>query len=204
MPTSKLRRLKNAQFRDLEPGTELRFADGIRFLVGDRHPGETTLSTLRSRVCRGSFMLEPTDEPFDLAEDRLTDSVFQRPLAASELDRGSGLAGALDARDLTTAAAFHDFEFGAGGLRYDVRGSTFTITRRDGRVVAHDEQRLLGSSDYLACNLEPCGRLRRRAAHRPVRAAARRLFRHARRPPRRPRLPRSGASPAAPRARMLD
>ncbi|MFY0541641.1 hypothetical protein [Nannocystis pusilla] len=278
MPTSKLRRLTIAQFRDVEPGTELRFVDGIHLVVGDRHAGKTTLLTLLSMVCRGSFMLEHGDEPFDLeaelqirgrivlmrrarvrdsgrwverfelvtdppqaerppflsgwvwcsgeqfggecpdlefdmhyafrfddglaafaaatgdplgvsgpavprlarahkqaldpgacydylpralgdlfAADRPTDPVFQRPLAASELDLGRSLAGALDARDVTTAANFHDFEFG-GDLCYDVRGFTFAITRRDGRVVAHadlafGEQRLLGFFYYLACNL---------------------------------------------------
>ncbi|PCC67573.1 hypothetical protein SAMN02745121_02210 [Nannocystis exedens] len=66
-------------------------------------------------------------------------------------------AGALDARDVITAANFREFEFGAGSLPHDVHGFTFTVTPRDGRVVAHDdlthgEERLLGCVDYLACN----------------------------------------------------
>ncbi|MCY1007528.1 hypothetical protein OV079_18640 [Nannocystis pusilla] len=139
MPTSKLRRIEIAQFRDVEPGTERCFA------VGDRHSDTTTLLTLLS--------------------------------VASGLDRRRGLAGALDARDLTTAADFHDFEFG-GNLRHHVRGFTFTITRRDGRVVAHDySPSSSASSGFFTVSPATSPSSSPRAAQRPVRAAARRARR---------------------------
>lgn len=134
-------------------------------------------------------MLAHSDEPFDLEAElqirdrivltrraRVRDCWVERFELPSELDRGSSLAGALDARHVTTAADFHDFEFGGGGLRHDVRGFTFTLARRDGRVVAHDdlgfgEQRLVGSFHCLACNLAvlfadelPTGQCERRLA----------------------------------------
>jgi recombinational DNA repair ATPase RecF len=62
----KLRRLKVVKFRHVVPGTELRFDDGINLVHGDRATGKTTLLTLLSMVCRGSFAVEAADEPLDI------------------------------------------------------------------------------------------------------------------------------------------
>jgi energy-coupling factor transporter ATP-binding protein EcfA2 len=49
---TRLRRLKIDQFRDVRPGTELRFGDGWNVLVGRNGSGKTTLLNLISMVLR--------------------------------------------------------------------------------------------------------------------------------------------------------
>lgn len=59
----KLKRLKILKYRNVRPGTELHFDDGVNLILGQNASGKTTLLALISAVCRGVF---PVDEEFDL------------------------------------------------------------------------------------------------------------------------------------------
>ncbi len=61
----KLKRLKINQYRNVRPGTELRFDDGVNLVLGQNGSGKTTLLALLSAVCRSTFT-ELSDEAFDL------------------------------------------------------------------------------------------------------------------------------------------
>lgn len=51
----KLRRLRIERFRNVEPGTELRFSDGLNVLLGQNGTGKTTLLELLSSLVRSDF-----------------------------------------------------------------------------------------------------------------------------------------------------
>jgi energy-coupling factor transporter ATP-binding protein EcfA2 len=51
----KLKRLKILQYRNVKPGTELRFDDGLNLILGQNASGKTTLLALLSAVCRSTF-----------------------------------------------------------------------------------------------------------------------------------------------------
>ena len=51
----KLKRLKIEQYRNVKPGTELRFDDGPNLILGQNASGKTTLLALLSAVCRSVF-----------------------------------------------------------------------------------------------------------------------------------------------------
>jgi energy-coupling factor transporter ATP-binding protein EcfA2 len=51
----KLKRLKIVQYRNVRPGTELRFDDGLNLILGQNASGKTTLLALLSAVCRSMF-----------------------------------------------------------------------------------------------------------------------------------------------------
>ena len=65
MPGVKLKWLKIHQYRNVRPGTELRFDDGINLVLGQNASGKTTLLSLLSAVSRSTFT-ELADEVFDL------------------------------------------------------------------------------------------------------------------------------------------
>lgn len=52
---AKLKRLKINRYRNIKPGTELRFADGTNVLLGKNGSGKTTLLNLLSMVVSGNF-----------------------------------------------------------------------------------------------------------------------------------------------------
>lgn len=52
---AKLKRLKVNRYRNIKPGTELRFADGINVLLGKNGSGKTTLLNLLAMVVSGNF-----------------------------------------------------------------------------------------------------------------------------------------------------
>src|SRR6188508_3296367 len=51
----KLKRLRIDKFRNVTPGTELRFSDGFNVLLGQNGTGKTTLLELISMVVRSNF-----------------------------------------------------------------------------------------------------------------------------------------------------
>ena len=61
----KLKRLKINQYRNVRPGTELRFDDGVNLVLGKNGTGKTTLLALLSCVA-GSDFSSLQGEPFDL------------------------------------------------------------------------------------------------------------------------------------------
>jgi energy-coupling factor transporter ATP-binding protein EcfA2 len=65
MPGVKLKHLKIHQYRNVRPGTELRFDDGVNLVLGQNASGKTTLLSLLSAVSRSTFT-ELADEPFRL------------------------------------------------------------------------------------------------------------------------------------------
>ncbi len=65
MPGVKLKHLKIHQYRNVRPGTELRFDDGINLVLGQNASGKTTLLSLLSAVSRSTFT-ELSEEAFDL------------------------------------------------------------------------------------------------------------------------------------------
>ncbi len=65
MPGVKLKHLKIHSYRNVRPGTELRFDDGINLVLGQNASGKTTLLSLLSAVSRSTFT-ELADEVFDL------------------------------------------------------------------------------------------------------------------------------------------
>ncbi len=64
----RLRRLKITRFRDVRPGTELRFNDEWNVVLGHNATGKTTLLNLVSMALRGDFE-ELRDESFELEYD---------------------------------------------------------------------------------------------------------------------------------------
>ncbi len=68
MPGVKLKHLKIHQYRNVRPGTELRFDDGVNLALGQNGSGKTTLLGLLSCVVGTDF--GPLEEvPFDLEYD---------------------------------------------------------------------------------------------------------------------------------------
>jgi energy-coupling factor transporter ATP-binding protein EcfA2 len=71
----KLKRLKIHHYRNVKPGTELRFDDGFNLILGQNASGKTTLLALLSVVCRSTFD-DIADEEFaleyELWSDRFT------------------------------------------------------------------------------------------------------------------------------------
>ena len=51
----KLKRLRIDEYRNVKPGTELRFDDGLNLILGQNASGKTTLLALLSAVCRSAF-----------------------------------------------------------------------------------------------------------------------------------------------------
>lgn len=73
----RLRRLKINRYRNVKPGTELRFHDGIHVLVGKNGTGKTTLLDLISAVLRSEFSTvcaEPIDIEYELEMRRSEES----------------------------------------------------------------------------------------------------------------------------------
>src|SRR5688572_9231782 len=68
MANLRLRRLKILKFRNVVPGTELVFSDGMNVLLGRNGTGKTTLLQLIAMVTSSSF--EPlVDEEFEIEYD---------------------------------------------------------------------------------------------------------------------------------------
>ncbi|MBA3550123.1 MAG: AAA family ATPase [Nannocystis sp.] len=65
MSTVKLKRLRINQYRNVRPGTELHFDDGVNLVLGQNGSGKTTLLSLLSAVSRSVFE-ELSQEEFDL------------------------------------------------------------------------------------------------------------------------------------------
>lgn len=71
----KLERLKILQYRNVRPGTELRFDDGLNLILGQNASGKTTLLALLSAVCRSAFDAIADEEfelEYELRSDRFT------------------------------------------------------------------------------------------------------------------------------------
>lgn len=87
----KLKRLKVLHYRNVAPGCELRFDDGINLVLGQNASGKTTLLALISAVCRSSFA-GIKDEEFELEYEieserfRISAKVSHRREAISEED----------------------------------------------------------------------------------------------------------------------
>lgn len=78
MPGVKLKHLKIHQYRNVRPGTELRFDDGINLVLGQNGSGKTTLLGLISYAV-SSDLAPLAPEAFDL-EYELTDGQFSASL----------------------------------------------------------------------------------------------------------------------------
>lgn len=68
----KLKRLRIDRFRNVKPGTELRFSDGFNVLLGQNGTGKTTLLELISMVVRSNFESLAKEEfavEYELAEE---------------------------------------------------------------------------------------------------------------------------------------
>lgn len=70
----KLKRLKILKYRNVKPGTELHFDDGVNLILGQNASGKTTLLALLSAICRGDFS-DFEEEEYDLAADVLVNNV---------------------------------------------------------------------------------------------------------------------------------
>lgn len=71
----KLKRLKILQYRNVTPGTELRFDDGLNLILGQNASGKTTLLALLSAVCRSAFdgiANEEFELEYELRDERFT------------------------------------------------------------------------------------------------------------------------------------
>lgn len=80
-----LKRLKINRYRNVVPGTELRFDAGINLILGQNASGKTTLLTLLSAVCRSAFDQIEDEEfelEYELQNDRFTviADISHRPL----------------------------------------------------------------------------------------------------------------------------
>jgi energy-coupling factor transporter ATP-binding protein EcfA2 len=76
MSTVKLKRLKINQYRNVRPGTELHFDDGVNLVLGQNGSGKTTLLGLLSMVC-GWYFEELEDEEFASSTSSLL-AIFDR------------------------------------------------------------------------------------------------------------------------------
>lgn len=71
----KLKRLMIEEYRNVKPGTELRFDDGLNLILGQNASGKTTLLGLISAVCRSAFAGLADEEfalEYDLVSERFT------------------------------------------------------------------------------------------------------------------------------------
>jgi len=73
MSTVKLKRLKINQYRNVRPGTQLHFDDGVNLVLGQNAAGKTTLLSLLSAVSRSAFE-ELSHEEFDLEYELISGS----------------------------------------------------------------------------------------------------------------------------------
>lgn len=88
----KLKRLGILQYRNVRPGTELRFDDGMNLVLGQNASGKTTLLALLSAVCRSTFDDLLDDElelEYELRSARftVTTKVSHRRAEPSDLDQ---------------------------------------------------------------------------------------------------------------------
>lgn len=93
----KLKRLKILKYRNVRPGTELHFDDGVNLVLGQNASGKTTLLALISAVCRGDFS-EFSDEDLQIEADLTADHgalalslIHERP--AGSASRAKGWSG---------------------------------------------------------------------------------------------------------------
>lgn len=67
----KLKRLKILKYRNVRPGTELHFDDGVNLVLGQNASGKTTLLALISAVCREDFS-HLKDEEYEFEAETAT------------------------------------------------------------------------------------------------------------------------------------
>lgn len=79
----RLERLKIHRFRDVAPGTELRFSHGWNVLLGRNATGKTTLLHLISMALRGNFQ-ELRGEDFDLEYELTNEEAYLKVRLANE------------------------------------------------------------------------------------------------------------------------
>lgn len=90
MSTVKLKRLKIDQYRNVKPGTELHFDDGVNLVLGQNGSGKTTLLGLLSMVC-GWYFEELENEEFAFEFDvKLDAKVFTFTLNNRKTSTQSG------------------------------------------------------------------------------------------------------------------
>jgi len=77
----KLKRLKIHQYRNVRPGTELHFDDGVNLVLGQNGAGKTTLLGLISAASRSAF-IELANEEFEIEYDLQCDDNFIRAKAS--------------------------------------------------------------------------------------------------------------------------
>lgn len=70
----KLKRLKILKYRNVKPGTELHFDDGVNLILGQNASGKTTLLALISAVCRGDFS-DFEEEEYEITADVLVKDI---------------------------------------------------------------------------------------------------------------------------------
>ncbi|MFZ6177987.1 AAA family ATPase [Nannocystis pusilla] len=74
----KLKRLKILKYRNVKPGTELHFDDGVNLILGQNASGKTTLLALLSVVTRSSFEgIKDEDFELEYAEAVLAPSLWE-------------------------------------------------------------------------------------------------------------------------------
>lgn len=70
----KLKRLKILKYRNVKPGTELHFDDGVNLILGQNASGKTTLLALISAILRGRFQ-DIRHEEYSFEADVILDGV---------------------------------------------------------------------------------------------------------------------------------
>lgn len=86
--TMKLTRLKIDKYRNVAPGTELRFNDGFNVLLGKNGTGKTTLLRLIAAIVRSDFSALKDDEfaiSYDLSFAEVEVSVGVKNVAKETL-----------------------------------------------------------------------------------------------------------------------
>lgn len=120
-----LKRLKILQYRNVKPGTELRFDDGLNLILGQNASGKTTLLALLSAVCRSAFdgiASEEFELEYELSDERftVTTRVVHRRVEPSDPD---GVFGAKPRWDDDYSVVIDDRENGKQTTIVPARGS---------------------------------------------------------------------------------
>jgi energy-coupling factor transporter ATP-binding protein EcfA2 len=117
----KLRRLRIEKFRNVVPGTEIRFSDGLNVLLGQNGTGKTTLLELISSVVRSNFV-ELQGEEFSIEYELVVGEVV--------------IVVALHNRQQTMAEPFFSQDGWRPSMeaRIAARGATTVVHRDNGHL----------------------------------------------------------------------
>ncbi len=163
----RLERLKIHRFRDVAPGTELRFSHGWNVLLGRNATGKTTLLHLISMALRGDFTAL-WGEDFDLEYELRHEAASLQVRVRSEqlLERG--------ARNVWAHFAWGDGPFNEGDLEAPVVAlrAAYEAGSTKERFVSPEAAARMHESDQAQVLDLPPGRLALAVGHWLVRAKA--------------------------------